>query len=270
MKKKSFFCFLFIFSIHLFAQIEQPIFLKSEVDQLPENYGGKPEFIRFINEQLIYPSTALEKKIEGKVMIVFLCNELGEITKFNIQASENELLNNEAIRLFKLLKWHPAHKNKKPISFHHFIEIQFSIKKHNKQLKRKHTCLLVNIPEDSTFTIYLKADQPAEYEFGKDSLVKFISAELEYPHEALLQNIEGDVKLGFIVEKNGLVSNIHLLKQLGGGCQEEAIRVLAETKWKPAIKNGKRVRFQMDYTFYFKLNNQVKDNLMKSQSNSQY
>ena len=48
MKKKSFFCFLFIFSIHLFAQIEQPIFLKSEVDQLPENYGGRPAFFEFI------------------------------------------------------------------------------------------------------------------------------------------------------------------------------------------------------------------------------
>ena len=45
-----------------FSQIEKPYFLKSEVDQLPENYGGKPEFNRFINEHLIYPKNALNNK----------------------------------------------------------------------------------------------------------------------------------------------------------------------------------------------------------------
>ncbi len=270
MKKNSFLVLIILFCFHLIAQIEQPIFLKSEVDQLPENYGGNPEFIRFINEQLIYPSKALENKIEGKVTITFACNEHGEIIHYNISNSVNDLLNNEAIRLFKLLKWHPAYKNKKPFFFNHYIEIPFSIKKFKKNQKKNYTCLLSNIPEDSTFTVYTKADQAPEYEFGKDSLVKFIFAELEYPHEALLRNIEGTVKLGFIVEKNGLITNIDLLKELGGGCQEEAVRVLSATKWKPALKNGKRVRFQMDYTFYFKLNNQVKDNLMKSQNSGQY
>jgi len=201
MKKYYLFYFLFILSIHLFAQIEQPVFLKSEVDQLPENYGGKPELIRFINEQLNYPKRALDDKIEGKVTIEFLCNEKGEIINYNIHSSDNHVLDDEAIRLFKLLKWNPAVKNKKPIAYKHYIEFPFSIKKYKKQFKKKYSCLLENFPEDSAFIIYGKVDRLPEYEHGKDSLAKYISSELEYPHEALLRNIEGNVKLGFIVEK---------------------------------------------------------------------
>jgi TonB family protein len=270
MKKTILFFSLVFFSASLLSQIEEPIFFKNEVDELPENYGGKNELLRFINEQLVYPEEALTKKIEGKVVIAFICNEKSEITKYSINSTDNFLLNDEAIRLFKLLKWNSAIKNKKPIAAAHFIEIPFNLKKYKKQLKKKQQYPLFDSPEDTSIIIYQKTDQLPEYIFGKDSLDKFIASELEYPHEALLQNLEGNVKLGFIIEKNGKLSNIHVLKQLGAGCQEEATRVLAETIWKPALKNGKRVRCQMEYTFYFKLNNQVRDHLMKSQNNSQY
>ncbi len=262
---------LFVFTFNkIISQIEQPIFLKSELDQFPENYGGVNELNRILYEQTNYPISAINQKTDGKVIIKFTCSEKGEIINYSIASSTDTLFNIEAIKIFRLLQWNPGFKNKKAVACDYAIEIPFSYKKYKKQLKKKKKMETFNTPEDSTFTIYQKAESTPVYLHGNDSLGKFVVSSLEYPHEALLKNIEGVVKLGFVVEKNGSISNINVLKQLGGGCQEEAVRILSETIWKPAIKNGKRVRFQMEYSFYFQLKNYVKDNLMKSQTNSQY
>ena len=254
----------------LISQIEQPIFLKSELDQLPENYGGNNELLRLINNQVVFPVEAINQKKDGKVIIKFTCNEKGEISNYSIASSTDTLFNHEAIKIFRMLQWNPGFKSKKPVACDYATEIPFSHKRYKKSIKRNKNIPAFQTIEDTTFVIYQKAETIPAYIHGNDSLIKYISSSLEYPHEALLKNIEGVVKLGFVVEKNGTVSNINVLKQLGGGCQEEAMRILSETIWKPAIKNGKRVRFQMEYSFYFQLKNQVKDNLMKSQTNSQY
>jgi TonB family protein len=265
------FGFLFLFlSKSLISQIEQPIFLKSELDQLPENYGGNNELIRILYEQINYPIYAINQKLDGKVIIRFSCSEKGEINNYSLASSTDTIFNKDAIKIFRMLQWNPGFKNKKAVASDNAIEIPFSYKKYKKQFRKKKKLEYFDTPEDTSLVIYQKAETIPTFIHGNDSLGKFIGSSLEYPHEALLKNIEGVVKLGFVVEKNGCISNVNVLKQLGGGCQEEAVRILTETNWKPAIKNGKRVRFQMEYSFYFQLKNYVKDNLMKSQTNSQY
>ena len=65
--------------------------------------------------------------------------------------------------------------------------------------------------------------------------------------------IQGTVYVSFVIEKDGSVSNIKVLRNIGGGCGEEAVRVVqAMPKWKPARQRGKRVRAQ--YTLPIKFN----------------
>lgn len=82
-------------------------------------------------------------------------------------------------------------------------------------------------------------DQKAEY---LGNMKGFLSSHLHYPQVAMAQKIEGEVVLEFIVDKHGRVSSIKVLKSLGGGCDEEAVRVVSKMKgWKPAQKNGMEV-----------------------------
>ena len=76
----------------------------------------------------------------------------------------------------------------------------------------------------------------------------------------LFRSIQGTVVLRFVVEPSGLVTNIGIAKAVGGGCDQEAIRVLQMIKWYPAKKNEKLVRAQMTFPFYFILNDEFRDN----------
>lgn len=265
---KIFLCIFFsAFSIFSSAQIQTFAFLTSGVDQVPENYGGKEEFKRFIDEQLIYPAEELKNKIEGTVIIKFICDEKGKIKQYSIAKGVSKNIDNEAIRLFKLLLWHPAIKQSETVAFETSIDFPFLINKYKKTLKRrsKINANIYNLPSDTSLFIYEKAEKTPVFVHGKDSLLKYIASELEYPQEAKVKSIEGIVGLSFIVEPNGIITNINIEKFLGGGCQEEAIRVMCSTIWIPAQVNGKNVRCKLNYSIVFKLNNGFKDNSQGNQ-----
>ena len=80
---------------------------------------------------------------------------------------------------------------------------------------------------------------------------KYLSDDLKFPPEAKEREIQGTVRLSFVVETDGSVSNIVVVNSVGGGCDNEAIRLLQETIWIPAEKSGKYVRStnMQDITF---------------------
>jgi len=91
---------------------------------------------------------------------------------------------------------------------------------------------------------------------GDAAMFKYIGSQLKYPNEARENEIEGLVVLGFVVEKDGSISNVEIVKGIGAGCNEEAIRVVADMpKWMPGIDNvtGQPVRVSYKLPFRFKL-----------------
>ena len=85
-----------------------------EVEQLPEFPGGKKAFIQYLNENLVYPKSAFERKIEGKVVVSFVVEADGSITNVKVANSVDEDLDKEAVRVVKNMpKWIPGkHKGK--------------------------------------------------------------------------------------------------------------------------------------------------------------
>lgn len=89
---------------------------------------------------------------------------------------------------------------------------------------------------------YTSMSSPPLFTGGMDRLNAFLESSIIYPSEAVDNEIQGVVKVNFIVEKDGSLSNIKTDKKLGFGIDEEAIRVLKLTKkWYPAMQNGKPV-----------------------------
>lgn len=81
-----------------------------------------------------------------------------------------------------------------------------------------------------------------EFPGGEDAMIRFIASHIKYPAKALESDIQGKVILGFTVDKKGAITDIHLVRGIGFGCDEEAQRVMKMMpKWKPAQMNGKNV-----------------------------
>ena len=84
--------------------------------------------------------------------------------------------------------------------------------------------------------------QMPEFLGGEDARVKFIKDNLKYPSIAAEMGISGKVTIQFVVGTDGTISNITVLRGVGGGCDEEAIRVVRlMPPWKPGRQNGKAV-----------------------------
>jgi len=103
-----------------------------------------------------------------------------------------------------------------------------------------------------------KPYKPQVYQIGDQmpepsvDMVKYLQDNLRYPEKARKNNIEGRVIVKFLVNEDGTLSNISVLKGVGSGCDEEAVRVIAAMPpWKPAKKNGDlvKVHFVQPITF---------------------
>ena len=77
---------------------------------------------------------------------------------------------------------------------------------------------------------------------GQEALLKYISENIKYPAIARENGITGKVFLRFVVDKEGYVGNVEVLRGVGGGCTEEAKRVIKSLpRFKPGKQNGRPV-----------------------------
>lgn len=82
-----------------------------------------------------------------------------------------------------------------------------------------------------------------------------IYEKINYPEKARLAGIEGTVVVQFIVNKNGEVTNAEVIRRIGGGCDEEALRVVKQITFKPARQRERYVRVKMSIPIKFQLKN---------------
>jgi TonB family protein len=91
-------------------------------------------------------------------------------------------------------------------------------------------------------------EEAPEFPGGQKAFAKFLGSNIKYPVSARENRVEGKVYIGFIVEKSGQLSDLKIIRGIGGGCDEEALRVLRSSPpWKPGMAGGKAVR--TSYTF---------------------
>ena len=89
---------------------------------------------------------------------------------------------------------------------------------------------------------------------GEKALLEYVAKNIKYPQIARETGIQGRVFVGFVVEPDGSVSNVKILRGIGGGCDEEAMRVIKSLpKWKPGKQRGKAVRVSYQIPVVFKL-----------------
>lgn len=111
---------------------------------------------------------------------------------------------------------------------------------------------MVEYEEDPIFVV---VEEMPEFPGGQDSLAKFIAANLVYPVKAKENNIQGKVMIEFVVDEKGKVTNAKVIKGIGSGCDEEALRIVNRMpKWKPGKQRNKPVNVRFVLPIKFSLN----------------
>ena len=103
-------------------------------------------------------------------------------------------------------------------------------------------------------TVYLSTEVKPEYPGGTKGLNRYLSDNLKYPDVARDNGITGIVTVSFIINEDGSVSNAKVERSIGGGCDQEALRIVSEMrKWKPAKQGGVPVAVYMKLPIVFQL-----------------
>ena len=103
--------------------------------------------------------------------------------------------------------------------------------------------------------VYDVVEVMPQYPGGQIAMLKYIMENIKYPKQIMEEGIQGRVTVSFIVEKDGRVSNVRLLRSVQPSLDKEAIRVVKSMpKWTPGKHNGKPVRVRFNLPVMFKLN----------------
>lgn len=112
------------------------------------------------------------------------------------------------------------------------------------------------IPEEKVEKIFDIVEDKPSFPGGQNAMYKFLGKGMDYPSKARRMGIEGKVFVQFVVNTDGSVSDVKVIKGIGAGCDEEAARVInSMPKWTPGKQRGVPVKVRMFIPVYFKLNN---------------
>jgi TonB family protein len=102
--------------------------------------------------------------------------------------------------------------------------------------------------------IFTAVEQNPEFVGGQAKMYQYLGENIKYPAAAQRANISGRVFVKFVVEDDGSIGDVKVMKGIGFGCDEEAIRVVKSMpRWKPGVQNGKNVRVYYNMPIVYRL-----------------
>ena len=117
-----------------------------------------------------------------------------------------------------------------------------------------------NPTEDKQERVFDVVEGMPQYPGGIPQMMKFIISNIKYPKDAIKKGMQGAVVVQFVVEPDGSVSNVHVVRSVFPSLDTEAVRMVkAMPKWSPGMQNGKPVRVRFNVPIRFSLNGNAKD-----------
>jgi TonB family protein len=108
--------------------------------------------------------------------------------------------------------------------------------------------------EEDSGPVYTFVKEMPSFPGGDSERLKFLSKNIRYPQQAAENGIQGTVYVSFVVKSNGSLADIKIIQGIGGGCDEEALRVVKKMPvWKPGYQNGKKVEVLYTMAIKFRL-----------------
>lgn len=112
----------------------------------------------------------------------------------------------------------------------------------------------IDIPVEATIDTFIVVEKMPLPVGGYEAFYKKVSTSIKYPSRAKQRNAHGKVFVEFVVSPSGEPVNFKIVKGIGNGCDEEAVRVLKQIRWEPGKQRGNPVFVKMTLPVHFRLN----------------
>lgn len=188
----------------------------------------KPKMIKRVKP--VYPAAALEKKIEGVVILEAVTDEYGKVRTARMISSPDPLLTEAALQAVKQWEYEPYIKAGKPTGVIFTATVTFSLDPEAKKKKPDNALMRL---EDSQTPKIIKKVSPA------------------YPEAALLYKVEGSVVLEVTIDEQGKVKTARIVSYSSPILNQAALDAVRQWEYEPFIKGGKakEVTFTVTVTF---------------------
>jgi hypothetical protein len=215
------------------------------VENMPEFPGGQNELMKFLAQNIVYPTAAKKDNIEGMVVVQFIVGKDGSILNPQIVRSIGGGISEEAMRVISIMpNWKPGLQRGQNVNVQFNLPIRFKLEGQTVASKQNAA------PKE----VFMVVENMPEFPGGSDALLDFLAKNIHYPSVAKANGVEGMVAVQYIVETDGSISDAKVVKGIGAGCDEEALRVInAMPKWQPGLQKGQKVRVQYILPIRFKL-----------------
>ena len=108
--------------------------------------------------------------------------------------------------------------------------------------------------EEEANAVFMNVQEMPSFPGGDAARKKYLARNMRYPSQAAEEGIQGTVYVSFVVKTNGSLSDIKIIKGIGGGCDQEALRVVKKMpSWNPGYQNGRKVAVRFNMPVYFRL-----------------
>jgi TonB family protein len=243
---------------------EMPVFAGCEDEKTLEDRMActKMKIAEFLSQNINYPKEAREAGESGKAFISFTVNTEGSISDLKLLKDPGYGMGKEAMRVIgNMPRWTPGLKNGKAVAVSLTIPVAFSLNDDKEdQAVAKEVDEMPRFPGSDCESLETNEEKQA---CSMKHMINFIVKNIQYPQEAHEEGLEGKVFVKFVVTEEGRIASPKIVKSLGGGCDEEVLRILQlmnemEDAWIPARKDGKAVKTELALPFSFKLDGQKK------------
>ena len=238
-----------------YAQDEDPGEVFRAVEQMPAFPGGDAALMKYVNEHLQYPPSAMESNIEGRVILQFVVTKTGKIGDVKVVRGVDSALDAEAVRVVKTFPdFIPGRSNGKPVNVWYTLPITFKLA-HNQV-----STITPSTQGNDSDEVFRAVEQMPAFPGGDAALMKYINEHLQYPPSAMESNIQGRVIVQFVVTKTGKIGDVKVVRGVDSALDAEAVRVVKTfPDFIPGRSNGKPVNVWYTLPITFMLTDESND-----------
>ena len=225
---------------------------------MPEFPEGTQALMQYIRSHLQPPPDSIRNRIQGRVIVRFVVEPDGTITNAEVIKGLHPFCDREAIRLIESMpQWIPGKHNGIAVPVYFYIPVSFTITNYMTGNPSLGPISIADRPDrvkilDHTIVdtitgnrqttvpeIYYVVEQMPRFPGGDTAMLKYIRENLRYPQAAIEKEIQGRVIVKLVVNTDGTLSDIYVIKPLDPQCDQEAIRIIQSMpRWIPGRHNG--------------------------------
>ena len=224
------------------------------VEVMPEFPGGQGALLKFLATNVRYPESAVKNGIEGRVSWSFVVGKDGAISEAEVIRGVSPELNEEALRVINSMPvWSPGKQRGEAVNVKYTVPVTFRLSGGKKKTSSRIAQRLIK-EVDTSGRVFTVVQHMPEFPGGQTSLLKYLATRIKYPTIAQENGIQGRVSCSFVVDTDGSLKDIEVIRGIDPSLDREAVRVIREMpKWNPGVQNNMAVAVKYTVPVTFRL-----------------